>query len=108
MMNMLNIDVPKLLLGLNRARYFLLMGKTIGAMEAKELGLVGEVLAPGELLPRAWEIARKLAQHPNLHLKYTRMVLTEDLRRRMQDHLGYSLMLEAMANHERAEPPKPA
>jgi len=101
-----NIVYP-LLLGLNRARYFLLTGQSIGAVEAKELGLVNEVLPQEELLPRAWEHAEKLVRHPNLHLKYTRMVLTEDLRRRMQDHLGYSLMLEAMANMERAAAPKP-
>lgn len=99
-----NIVYP-LLLGLNRARYFLFTGQSIGAIEAQQLGLVSEVLPQEELLTRAWEIAEKLAQHPTLHLKYTRMVLTEDLRRRLQEHLGYSLMLEAMANQERPEPP---
>ncbi len=100
-----NIVYP-LLMGLNRARYFLFTGQSIPAREAKELGLVNEVLPQGKVLARAWELAQKMAQHPTLHLRHTRMVLTEDLRRRLQEHLGYSLILEAMANQERPEPPK--
>jgi enoyl-CoA hydratase/carnithine racemase len=102
-----NVVYP-LLLGLNRARYFLLMGQSLDAREAQRLGLVNEVLAPEKLLPRAWEIARKLAEHPILQLKYTRRVLTEDLRRRLQEHLGYSLVLEAMADQERPDRPQPS
>ena len=49
--------VYPLLLGLNRARYFLITGQEIGAREAKELGLVAEVLPRGQLLARAWEHA---------------------------------------------------
>lgn len=101
-----NIVYP-LLLGLNRARYFLFTGQSIGAIEAKELGLVSEVMPQQQLLPRAWELAEKLNQHPTLHLKHTRMVLTADLRRRLQEQLGYSLSLEAMANLEYPEAPKP-
>ena len=47
-----------LLLGLNRARYLVFTGQSLSATEAKDLGLVGEVLAPDELLPRAWALAR--------------------------------------------------
>ena len=100
-----NIVYP-MLMGLNRARYFLLTGQSIDAREAKELGLVNEVLAPDKLLPRAWELAERLVQHPTLHLKHTRMVMTEELRRKLQEHLGYSLILEAMANQELPEAPK--
>lgn len=101
-----NIVYP-LLLGLNRARYFLLMGQSIDAHEAQRLGLVNEVHPQDRVLPRAWEIAERLAAHPILQLKYTRRVLTEDLRRRLQDHLGYSLVLEALADQERPERPNP-
>lgn len=100
-----NIVYP-LLLGLNRARYFLLTGQSIGAHEAKELGLVNEVLPQDKLLERALEHAERLAKHPILHLKYTRIVLVEELKRRMQAELGYSLVLESMANQERSDPPR--
>ena len=97
-----NVVYP-LLLGLNRARYFLLMGQSIAARDAQQLGLVNEVLPPEKLLERAWEIAGTLAQHPILQLKYTRRVLTEGLRRALQEHLGYSLILEALADQERPD-----
>lgn len=100
-----NIVYP-LLMGLNRARYFLFTGQSIDAREAKALGLVNEVLPQDELLARAWVLAERMAQHPTLHLKHTRMILTEELRRRLQEHLGYSLILEAMANQERPDQPK--
>jgi enoyl-CoA hydratase/carnithine racemase len=100
-----NVVYP-LLLGLNRARYFLLTGQSIGADEALRLGLVNEVLPADRLLPRAWELAEQLATHPMLQLKYTRRVLTEDLRRRLHEHVGYSLTLEALADQERPRRPE--
>src|SRR5499433_3827315 len=69
-----------LLLGLNRGRYFLLTGQTLNAHQALDLGLVGEVLPPDRLLPRAWELAEDLARRPTLLLRYTRLLLTEALR----------------------------
>jgi enoyl-CoA hydratase/carnithine racemase len=92
-----NVVYP-MLLGMNRARYFLLTSQQIGAEEAKQLGLVSEVLAPDALLPRAWELARRLARHPDMHLRNTRTILTMEIRRQIEAHLGYSLTLEAMAN----------
>ena len=53
-----------LLLGQNRGRYFLLTGQTLSAREALDLGVVGEVLPREELLPRAWALARQLAERP--------------------------------------------
>lgn len=91
-----NVVFP-LLLGLNRARYFMLTGQVIGAVEAKQLGLVNEVLPQQKVLPRAWELAEQVSKHSLLHLKYTRMIFTEDLKRKMQGHLGYSLILELYA-----------
>jgi enoyl-CoA hydratase/carnithine racemase len=53
-----------MLMGANRARYFLLTGQKISATEAKEMGLVNEVLPKDEVLPRAWELARELLKQP--------------------------------------------
>lgn len=102
-----NVIYP-MLMGMNRGRYFLLTGQRIGAQEAKDLGLVNEVLAPEDLMPRAWELAEKLARYPLLHLKYTRMVLVEEIKQRLRQQLNYSLALEIMANHENPDPPKTA
>jgi enoyl-CoA hydratase/carnithine racemase len=92
-----NVVYP-MLLGMNRARYFLLTSQQIPAEEAKQLGLVNEVLARDALLPRAWELARRLAKHPDMHLRNTRTIITMEVRRQLELHLGYSLTLEAMAN----------
>jgi enoyl-CoA hydratase/carnithine racemase len=85
-----------LLLGMNRGRYFLLTGQIIGAQEAKELGLVSEVLPRDQLLPRAWELARQLAQRPPLVVRYSRVLLTQQIKSQMHDLLGYGLALEGL------------
>ena len=92
--------VYPLLLGLNRARYFLLTGQTISAAEAQQMGLVNEVLPREELLPRAWALAEQLAQQPSLVLRYSRVLLTQQLKRQMQDILGYGLALEGLGQAE--------
>ena len=87
-----------LLLGLNRGRYFLLTGQTIGARQAQELGLVSEVLPRQELLPRAWELAEQLTKQSPLILRYSRVLLTQYVKRQMHDLLGYGLALEGLGS----------
>jgi enoyl-CoA hydratase/carnithine racemase len=86
-----------LTMGLNRGRYFLLTGQKIGAQEAKEVGLVSEVLPREKLLPRAWELARLVLQQPELNRRYARICITEHLRRQFNDLLPYGLALEGLA-----------
>jgi enoyl-CoA hydratase/carnithine racemase len=80
-----------------------LTGQTLDARSAHELGLVAEVLPPDRLLPRAWELAESLAKKPTLALRYTRLLLTEYLRRQMHDLLGYGLGMEMLALLEKPE-----
>jgi len=85
-----------LVLGPNRGRYFLFTGQTISAQEALALGVVGEVLPRERLLPRAWELAEQIAAQPRLTTRYTRVLVTQTLRRMMNDNLGYGLALEGL------------
>jgi enoyl-CoA hydratase/carnithine racemase len=86
-----------LLLGHNRGKYFLLTGQVLTAQQLHALGVINEVLPPAELLPRAWALARELAKKPPLTLRYTRLVLNYDLRRRLREALEHGLALEGLA-----------
>jgi enoyl-CoA hydratase/carnithine racemase len=86
-----------MLLGLNRARYLMLMGQVLGAQEAKDLGLVAELMPREKLLPRAWEIATRLAARPDMLLRYTRAVLTHPLRRALEEGMPYYLAMETLS-----------
>ena len=92
-----------MLLGLNRGRYFLLTGQTIDAPKALELGLVNEVLPREELLPRAWALAEQLAEQSPLVLRYSRVLLTQYVKRMMHELLGYGLALEGLGSADTLE-----
>lgn len=83
-------------MGLNRGRYFLLTGQVLDARQALAAGLVAEVLPRDDLLPRAWELARQVMQQPELNRRYSRILLTEQLRRQMNELLPYGLALEGL------------
>jgi len=85
-----------MLLGPNRARHFLLTGAEIDAAEAKHLGFVAEVVPHGTVMDRARVIARDLRAKDPQMLRFTRLALTQHIKRRMLDDLGYGLMLEGM------------
>jgi E-phenylitaconyl-CoA hydratase len=51
----------------------------MSAAEAKALGLVGEVLPQAELMPRARELAAKIAEHSPTALAETKRVIWESL-----------------------------
>ncbi len=84
------------LLGVNRARHFLLTGQAIGAQQAQTLGVVAEVLAPAALQARAWEIAAQLEQKPVVALRNTTLALRRALRRALNEDLDVGLALEGL------------
>lgn len=86
----------QMLLGPNRGRHFLLSGREIDAREALALGVVAEIVPHAEVMTRAWEIARDLRSKPPMMLRYARAAMTQHIKRRLLDDLGYGLMLEGM------------
>lgn len=100
-----NLIYP-MLMGFNRARYFLMTSQKLSAQEAKDMGLVNEVLPKDQLMARAWEWARELAGHNDMHLRNTRQIMTLEFREKIRTHLGYTLTLEAMANLGRDKAPE--
>ena len=64
-------------IGLPRALDLLMTGREIGAEEAERMGLVNEVVAPGDHLERAREVARTIAGHPQYALLADRRAAIE-------------------------------
>ncbi len=85
-----------MIMGLNRGRYFLLTGQVLSAEQALDYGLVNEILPADELLRRARNLAAEIMKQPELNRRYSRILLTEDLRRRMNEFLPYGLALEGL------------
>lgn len=86
-----------LVLGPNRGRYFLLTGQELSAVEALDLGVVGEVHPRDALLPRARALAAELASRSTLALRYTRLVSTRQLRHAVMEAVEHGLSLEGLA-----------
>jgi len=59
------------------------------------------VLPADKLMGRAWELAADIAKRPKSLVRATRMVLTEHLKRHMQDYLGLGLYAEMLALMDR-------
>lgn len=85
------------LMGTNRGRYFLMTGQTLSASEARDAGLVNEVMPRAELLPRAYTLARQLLRSPPLVRRYTRVLLTQRLRQQVHEALGFGFAMEGHA-----------
>jgi enoyl-CoA hydratase/carnithine racemase len=80
-----------------RGRTFLLTQQIIGAEEARTLGVVSEIVPRDRLMQRAHDIAERLAKLPPLTASYTRIALTQKLRRIIDESVGYGLALEGIS-----------
>jgi enoyl-CoA hydratase/carnithine racemase len=84
-------------IGTIRGRYFILTQQELDAETAKQWGAVNEIVPPDKLLPRAREIAERLASLPPLATSYTRIAMTQKLRRIVDEGVGYGLALEGIS-----------
>jgi enoyl-CoA hydratase/carnithine racemase len=84
-------------IGTVRGRYFILTRQELDARTAKEWGAVNEIVPNDKLLPRAHEIAEGLAKLPPLTTKYTRIALTQKLRRIIDEGVAFGLVLEGIS-----------
>jgi enoyl-CoA hydratase len=79
------------LVGKGMAMQLNLTGEMISAQEALRIGLVNEVTAPADLMPRAEAIAQKIAANAPLAIKYC----MEAVNKGMEMTLAEGLFLEA-------------
>jgi len=84
-------------IGTIRGRYFILTQQTLNADDAKALGVVNEIVGRERLLTRAREIAAAIAKLPPLTASYTRVAITQPLRRLIDESVGYGLALEGIS-----------
>lgn len=84
-------------IGSIRGRTFVLTQQIIGAEEAKALGVISEIVERDRLLDRARDIADRIARLPPLTASYTRVALTQKLRRVVDESVGYGLALEGIS-----------
>lgn len=87
-------------IGSVRGRYFILTRQRLDAQTAKAWGAVNEVVPADRLLARAHEIAEGLAKLPPLTSRYTRIALTQKLRRIIDQGTSYGLALEGISAAE--------
>jgi enoyl-CoA hydratase/carnithine racemase len=91
-----NLLWPEVIVSI-RGRYFILTRQLLDAPTAKDWGVVNEIVPADRLLARAHEIADEIAAPPPLTSRYTRIALTQRLRRIIDEGLGYSLALEGIS-----------
>jgi len=75
------------LVGTGLAMQILLTGEMISAQEAYRIGLVNEVLAPEQLIPRAEEIAQKIIANAPLAVQYCMEAVHQGLNMTLQEGL---------------------
>ena len=67
------------IIGLGRALELILTGRPVPAVEALSMGLVNEVVAPGQSLRRARELAKQIASFPQTCLRNDRQAVYRGL-----------------------------
>lgn len=80
-----------------RGRHFILTRQVLDAQTAKDWGVVNEIVPADQLLARAHEVAASIAALPPLTARYTRIALTQKLRRIVDEGAGYGLALEGIS-----------
>jgi enoyl-CoA hydratase len=69
-----------LLCGMAKAKYYLMLCEPVSGEEAERIGLVSLAVDAGQLLPRAYEIADRLAQGSQSAIRWTKYSLNNWLR----------------------------
>lgn len=86
-------SVWNLLLGPSRGHYYLLTSERLSVQDAHRFGVVHEIVPSDRLLPRAREIATKLATKPINTLRYSRLLFTQPIKEAFQKDLSFGLAL---------------
>ena len=86
-----------LLMGYNRARYFMLTGQQLSAQQSLDFGLINEILPREQVVPRAYELARQILKSPPMTVRLFRPVVTQQLKRLAAEGFSQGFMSEGLA-----------
>lgn len=87
------------IIGMARASLLTLTGDTIDAAKALEYGLVAEVVAPDQVMPRALEVAHSIAVNPGHATRMAKRLLREGQDMKLAPLLELSAAYQALAHH---------
>lgn len=94
------------LVGAQRAAELTFTGRIIDAAEAKALGLLLDVVEPGQLMNAAKSLAATIARKPPQALRYAKKLLKLAQRQRLDEHLeicsAYQALCQKTADHHEA------
>jgi len=85
-----------LLCGIAKAKEYLMTGDLISAAEAERIGLINHVVPHDELIPKAMELAHRLANGPTRAIRWTKLACNKRLRDEVNLVLDASLGLEML------------
>ncbi|WP_312596800.1 enoyl-CoA hydratase/isomerase family protein [Brevundimonas sp.] len=88
-----------LLVGVNRAKEYLMRGKLLSSAEAERVGLVNYTTAPDRTLPHAREIAMELCEGSPWAIRWTKLSINQILKERANLTGLSALALEHLTMH---------
>jgi len=95
-----------MLVGMNRAKEYLMTGDLLTAQEADRIGLVNHVLPGDELLDAAMTMARTLATGAQIAIRFNKRLVNKELEERVNKIYDLALALEGLtfetADHREA------
>lgn len=95
-------------IGLKNAMHMMLTGRMVGADEAKQLGIVQEVVPADQLLSRAHELADEILQCAPLSVRATKQVAMQSLDLGLEESMSatYSTLHDLFHSEDFVEGPK--
>jgi enoyl-CoA hydratase/carnithine racemase len=87
------------LIGYQRAAELTFTGRLVKAAEAREIGLLLDVVEPEELLPRARALAAAIAAKPPQTVRFTKRLMKLAQRLELPDFLDFCACFQGMCHH---------
>ncbi len=87
------------LIGYQKAAELTFTGRVIGADEAKEIGVVLDVVEPDQLMVRATELATQIAAKPPQALRFTKRLMKMGQRMELPDFLDLCACFQGMCHN---------